>query len=359
MSEQKKLNVAIIGQGRSGRDIHGVYFLSDKNVHYQVKYVVELDAARRAIAAEMYPGCTVLEDYRDLYDKSDVDLVVNASFSDLHYPVTKDLLEHGKNVLVEKPFARNHHECATLIQTAKEHGVYLQVFQQTFLAPFYLKTLEVLESGILGKPEQISIHYNGFGRRWDWQTLQKRMGGSVYNTGPHPIGLAMDLLGFGDDIQVAFSRLGCGLTSGDAEDYAKIILVAPNKPVIDLEISSIDAYSDYNLKIQGSKGCFKTTTSSYTMKYIVDGENPERPVQEATLRGENDKPIYCGEKLITHAESADLQGSVFHESVAKFYDDMYYAITEGKAMYTDPEKIMRLIGVIERVHAENPLPLKY
>ena len=25
----KKLNVAIIGQGRSGRDIHGSYFLSD------------------------------------------------------------------------------------------------------------------------------------------------------------------------------------------------------------------------------------------------------------------------------------------------------------------------------------------
>ena len=36
----KKLNVAILGQGRSGRNIHGAYFLSDANEHYTVKYVV-------------------------------------------------------------------------------------------------------------------------------------------------------------------------------------------------------------------------------------------------------------------------------------------------------------------------------
>ena len=37
----KKLNVAIIGQGRSGKDIHGKYFRSEDNTHYTVKYVVE------------------------------------------------------------------------------------------------------------------------------------------------------------------------------------------------------------------------------------------------------------------------------------------------------------------------------
>lgn len=358
MNEMKKLKVAIIGQGRSGRDIHGAYFLSEANVHYEVKYVVELDEARRKIAAEMYPGCEVMEDYRDLFDK-DVDLVVNASFSDMHYPVTKDLLEHGKNVLVEKPFARNNYECDTLIRTAKEHGAFLQVFQQTFLAPYFEKAKEILASGVLGTPEQISIRYNGFSRRWDWQTLQKKMGGGVYNTGPHPIGLAVDLLDFSDKIEVPFSKLACGLTSGDADDYAKIILTAPGKPVIDLEISSIDAFSDYNMKIQGSRGTFKSTLAKYTMKYIVDSENPERPVIEETLRGENDAPMYCGEKLNFHEESGELAGSVFTTSVAKFYDSMYYALTEGAEMYTNPEKIKCLIGVIEKVWAENPLPRKY
>ena len=44
----KRLNLAIIGQGRSGKDIHGVYYRSDRNVYYNVRYVVDFDPARRA-----------------------------------------------------------------------------------------------------------------------------------------------------------------------------------------------------------------------------------------------------------------------------------------------------------------------
>ena len=37
--------------------------------------------------------------YKELLNKKDIDLVVNASFSDMHFAITKDLLEHGFNVL--------------------------------------------------------------------------------------------------------------------------------------------------------------------------------------------------------------------------------------------------------------------
>ena len=51
----KKLNVAIIGQGRSGKDIHGKYFRSDDNTHYTVKYVVDADEFRRDVARRSTP----------------------------------------------------------------------------------------------------------------------------------------------------------------------------------------------------------------------------------------------------------------------------------------------------------------
>ena len=125
----KKLDVAIIGQGRSGRDIHGVYFRSERNLYYNVKYVVDADERRRNQAKDLYPGCETFADYRELLDK-DFDLAVNASFSDDHFAISKDLLEHGKNVLSEKPFARNQFECETLENTAKKNGVTLAVFQK-------------------------------------------------------------------------------------------------------------------------------------------------------------------------------------------------------------------------------------
>ena len=43
----KKLNVAIIGQGRSGRNIHGTYFLSEDNKYYNVVAVVDALEHRR------------------------------------------------------------------------------------------------------------------------------------------------------------------------------------------------------------------------------------------------------------------------------------------------------------------------
>ena len=355
----RKLNVAIIGQGRSGKNIHGLFFCSENNRFFNVKYVVEADARRRSVAEGMYPGCKAFEKYEDLFGIEDIDLVVNASFSQMHYPITKDLLLHGFNVLVEKPFGKTRLECEELISIAKEKGVLLAVFQQSFLAPFYVFAKELAESGRLGRLEQVSIRYNGFARRWDWQTLQKKCAGGLYNTGPHPVGLALGFLDFDENARVIFSRLDTALTSGDADDYAKLLLTAPEKPVVDVEVISCDAYSDYNVKLIGDRGTFKATTTAYKMTYIVDGENPERPVNEAFLEDKDGNPIYCTESLVKHTEEGRFEGTAFDAATKEMYEDLYYAITEGRDMRVTPEMAMRVIEVIEKAQRDNPLPVKF
>jgi len=355
----KKLNLAIIGQGRSGKDIHGKYYISEANTLYNVKYVVDEDATRREISLERYPGCTVFADYKELYACQDIDLVVNATYSQFHYSITKDLLEHGFNVLVEKPFARNRYECDELIHLAKAKGVVLAVFQQTFLSPMYLFAAETAKSGKIGDIKQINVTYNGFSRRWDWQTLQKKVAGSAYNTGPHPIGIAMGLMDFDPNIRVAYSKLDCVLTSGDADDFVKIILDTPGKALADIEIHSNDAYAPWTLKLQGTLGTMRCNGKGYEMTYIVPGENPEKPVQEHFLEDENHNPKYCGEKLIKHTEEGEFNGNAFNVGTASLYEQLYYAITEGKPMTVTAEMAARIIGVIETAHAENPLPVKF
>ena len=124
----KKLNLAIIGQGRSGKDIHGLFYRSEDNRFFHVKYVVDADARRRQIAQDIYPGCTTFADYTALYDCRDIDLVVNASYSEMHYSITKDLLCRGFHVLTEKPMAGTYYECQDLIRTVTENGVILAPF---------------------------------------------------------------------------------------------------------------------------------------------------------------------------------------------------------------------------------------
>ena len=356
----KKLNLAIIGQGRSGKDIHGAYYIGDNNVYYNVKYVVDADERRREISKKRYAGCEVFADYKELLDKKDIDVVVNASYSYMHYEITKDLLEHGFNVVVEKPFCRNLYECDTLINLAKKKNVLLTVFQQTFFAPYYEYAKALVDGDKLGEVKQISIRFNGFTRRWDWQTLQKTMGGNIYNTGPHPIGMALGFLDFDPNAEVVFSALAnTEMSSGDSDDYAKIIIKTPNKPVIDIEINNTDAFSDYNVKVQGTRGTFKTTVVKYKMKYLIKGENPEQPYVETFLQDEEGNPMYCGEKLIAHEEEGEFKGTAFDVGTSEFYKDLYFALIGEKSLRYDVNEYKQIIGVIDRVHADNPLQVKF
>ena len=355
----KKIRTAIIGQGRSGRDIHGNYLHTDHNVKYDVVAVVEFDPERRERALAEWPGCTVYSDYRELFNRDDIDLVVNSSYSEMHYPITKDLLLHKFNVLVEKPFARTRYECDELIALAEKQGVTLAVFQQSFLAPFYIFAKDLLSNGKIGKVEYIEVRYSGFSRRWDWQTLQYKIAGSTYNTGPHPIGLALGFLDFDEHAYLAFSRLKSAITEGDSDDFSKLIITAPGKPVIDVEMNALDTYPSKTLKICGTKGTFRCTTTEYEMKYMVDGENPPRPVIFESLKKEDGTPSYCSEQIKFHEENAKFDGTAFNTAVASFYDMLYDKLVDGKPMSVTPEMAARIIGIIEQSHAENPMPVKY
>ena len=354
----KKMRIAIIGQGRSGRDIHGKFFKAESNDIIEVAAVVEAHKERRERALNEYPGCKVYESYKEILDL-DFDLVVNASYSNMHYSITKELLQAGFNVLCEKPFARNYFECADLIKTAKENNCILTVFHQSNSSPFFMHAKEVYNSGKLGDILQINLKYNGFSRRWDWQTLQCMVAGSLYNTGPHPVGMVLDLLGYDDSTRVAYSKLDKALTFGDAEDFVKIILDTPNKPLADIEIHSTDAFCDYNIKLIGTKGTYKCTLGEYKMKYVVDGENPEREVVRDTLVNEEGFPVFCSENLVAHEETDKFNGTPFDIGTEDFYRHLYASVMEGKELFVKPENIAKVIEVMETVHGQNPMPVEF
>lgn len=356
----KKMRVAIIGQGRSGRNIHGKFFKSTDNDFCEVVCVAEADAARRERAAAEY-GCDTVADYKELLDRRDIDVVVNASYSQMHYPITRELLAHGFNVLSEKPFARSYYECMDLILTARRHNAVVSAFHQSLYNPAFLKVKEIIASGKLGTVLQINLKYSGFARRWDWQTLQSCCAGGIYNTGPHPIGQALDLLGWDQNTKVAFSSLDTVLTSGDGDDYGKIILCAPDKPVVDIEVISADAFAgDYVFKVYGSKGTLLATNSSYKLKYIEDfSVYPERPVVREFLAEPDGKPMYCSEKLSFTEEEGKIEGSSFDVAVKDFYQMLYKAVMLGQEPKVTPEHAAQVISVIETCHAQNPLPVKF
>jgi predicted dehydrogenase len=349
----KKLNVAIIGHGRSGRNIHGSFFRSDLNEKFNVVAVVEALEERRIRAKEEL-NCDVYADYRELFGRTDIDVVVNSTFSHMHANITIDLLEHGFNVVCEKPLGKSYEECDRIVKAYEKSGKMLNVFQQSRFAPYYTELLKIIESGKLGRPVQYSISFSGFARRWDWQTYQGYNGGEVRNTGPHPLDQAINILGFDSDITV-FSKLDRVNTFGDAEDYAKIILTAPGKPLIDIDLSKCNAYAGPIYVVHCQYGTLKATMRSIDYKYFDPETAPKQKLTLEPLCGDNRTPAYCSETLDWIEEHVDVEGTVFTVAVKKYYDMIYDHLVHGKEMEITPYQVLKQFQIIDQIRAQNPL----
>ncbi len=348
------LRVAILGQGRSGRDIHG-HWLRQVPEAFEIVAIVDPLAERRERARQEY-ACDVFEDYQALLNRRDLDLIVNAAPSHLHVPITLDLLSRGFNVLCDKPLARCVAEVDALIAAARQSGATLAVFQQSRFAPYYRKVREVIDSGILGRIVQISIAFSGFGRRWDWQTLQEFNGGNLLNTGPHPLDQALQLLD-GDDMPETHCWMDRATTFGDAEDYVKLILTRPGSPLIDIEISSCDAYPCFTYRAQGTLGGLKGTTTHIDWKYYLPAEAPQQRLTREPLFTPERTPAYCVETLPWREESWEFDGaglSLFDTMSKAFYEMLHRTLTTGAPLEVTPEQVRRQIAVIEACRRQNP-----
>jgi predicted dehydrogenase len=351
----KQLKVCILGQGRSGRDIHGIFFLRNPEM-FKVAAVVEPLEERRKRAEKEY-GCDVYEDYRSILGRRDLDLVLNATPSHLHVPITLELLKNGFNTLCDKPLARSVQEVDMLIEASENSGKLFAIFQQSRYAPYFLQVRKVIDSGILGRIVQINIAFNGFSRRWDWQTLQEFNGGSLLNTGPHPLDQALQL--FGTDVMPEITCImDRANTFGDAEDHVKLILRGSGCPTVDVEISSCCAYPCFTYNVYGTRGGLRGSMTHLDWKYFIQEEAPEQKLIRTPLEKEDGTPAYCQEQLKWYEESWDIpeEQKVLFDTLSKaYYTMLYKVITEGARLEVTPQQVRRQIAVIEECHRQNPL----
>ncbi len=349
----KVLNVAILGQGRSGRNIHGAHILTDKR--FKVVAVVDPLAERRARALGEYPGCTVHEHYTELFGRKDIDFVVNATPSHLHYDIAIDLMKNGFNVLQEKPIAATAAQVAEIEKTIKETGRMYAIFLQSRYRRQFVKIKEIIASGVLGRIVQVKITSSGYGRRWDWQTLTEFTAGSLYNTGPHPVGQALEFLDYYDGVPEVYCKMDRVNTFGDAEDFVKLILSAPGRPVIDVEISACDGYVPYTYQVQGSQGALTADSKIVRWKYFKPEEAPKQQLIREPLQNEEGLPAYCSEKLTWYEEEwqeANVLDQVFASDTEKLYDDVYNHLTEGKPLNVTLKQVAQQIYVMEEAHRQ-------
>lgn len=182
-----RIKVAVIGTGSIGLMHLEAIEQSDD---FELCAVCDMAESVVKPIAEKY-RVRYYTDYHKMTDNSDIQAVILNLPHFLHCEATVWFLNHGKNVLVEKPMANSAAECDEMLRAEQRNGKKLAVghVQRYFNANRAVK--EYVDSERLGKlvmyEERRTTDYFG-GKRSSW-FLDKKLsgGGIVMNYGAHAL----------------------------------------------------------------------------------------------------------------------------------------------------------------------------
>jgi len=344
----KIIRVAVAGQGRSGFS-HARTMLNEPK-RFRIVAVADRQAGRRAEAKTTF-GCRACKDYSQLLGCPDTDVFVNSLPSHLHPKGSIDALRSGLHVVCEKPLAATVRDFDRMTAAARKARRVLAPFQNNRYSPYFLKTLEIIDSGVLGRIVHCRINRSGWSRRWDWQTRQDCWGGNLNNTGPHLLDQAVML--FGSRTPRVFCRLDSTDGSfGDADNFSAVTLYGKNAPVVEVLLSSCLAYpqGDY-ISVSGTRGGLKANDGEVAWKYFKLNKAPKHTLHRAWTP----ERVYFREDL-PWIQKTWKPGKGALGTSEGFYKDFYQVMTGKAKLLVTHAEVRRQMAVLEECHRQNPLP---
>ncbi len=203
-------------------------------------------------------------DYKKMIEEHpDLELVAIATSSGLHAEIALYCIDHGINVIIEKPMAMNMKDAEEIIKRSEQKGVKVCACHQNRFNIAVQKTRKALEEGRFGKLSHGSIHV-----RWNrnkdyydqapWRGTWKEDGGCLMNQCIHGIDLLRWMMG--DEVDTVY-----GVTRQqyhhylEAEDIGMAVVTLKNGTVATIE-GTVNVYPqnlEETLYLFGEKGTVK------------------------------------------------------------------------------------------------------
>lgn len=157
------MKLGIVGSGMIVKEFLPIVHHLDKMELTAICCTKRSEAVGRELG-EKYSIKHIFTDYQDFLN-SDVDTVYVALPNHLHFQFTKEALEAGKHVIVEKPFTTTFKESLILSGLAREKRLFLFEAVTTLHLPNYKRIKELLPS--LGNIKIVQCNYSQYSRRYD------------------------------------------------------------------------------------------------------------------------------------------------------------------------------------------------
>ncbi|MBM3163007.1 MAG: Gfo/Idh/MocA family oxidoreductase [Chlorobi bacterium] len=225
--------------------------------------------ARRRKFMERFDIPEGYPDWRDLL-AADLDLVCVTTPPYLHAPMVTGLLESGKSVLCEKPFALTVQEASAMHFTALRSSGLALIDHQLRLHPAVRCMKGLIDSGEIGKVYEVRAVVNLATRnrpeqRYSWWSDAAKGGGALGAIGSHLIDLNRFLVGEVSEVCCNLStaipyrtdELGkpCQVTSDDS--FALFMKFGPSSVAFGssslMHVTTVGSYTWFSFEVVGSR----------------------------------------------------------------------------------------------------------
>ena len=147
------MNIAIMGAGEiAAKMALTLQPLKEANCYA----IAARDQERAQAFADKYGFRRAYGSYLDMLADEYVNLVYIATPHSHHYEHIKMCLEHGKHVLVEKPFTANAAQAEEVMEMARERGLLVTEAMWTRYMPMVQTVREVVASSMIGRISSLS-----------------------------------------------------------------------------------------------------------------------------------------------------------------------------------------------------------
>lgn len=245
------IRVGLVGFGLGGRVFHAPLISSVEG--FELTAVVERSSDK---AAERYPGIKTFRSVDELLAGPPLDLIVVSTPSGTHFEVALQILEAGKNLVVDKPMAVTSGQIAQLMRLASSHGTLLAPFHNRRWDSDFQTTKKLIHEETLGR----LVHLNSTFDRWSpgstrrpWKDDPAQGGGILLDLGTHLADQALALFGKPEAIGAEVFRE----RGGEGSDDSFTLRLRYRGMSVTLSANCLSALPRPRFHLRGTKGNFR------------------------------------------------------------------------------------------------------
>jgi predicted dehydrogenase len=257
------IRAGIAGYGRIAEQIHAR--LLSTLPEFALASIYDATPARRELARERHPGVTVHEAWQAFVDDPNIELAVIATPPNTHRSLAVALLQAGKHVLVEKPFALTPQEVDDMLETAAATQRLAISFQNRRWDPDFQAVLGAVRANRLGRLLAVESRMMfDFDPAWfdlpgyrPWRLEAAYGGGILYDLGPHQFDQLLQL------VPATVERIYCETRTWrwakEVDNHYKCVLTFDDGTLAQLEASQVAKIVAPRFYVLGEAGALEET----------------------------------------------------------------------------------------------------